>query len=69
MAATFEINFRTRIFWDGSKQPNILQMMARAHSLAERRLAQGFQKETHGEGQGVRSEVDGMCGQAGDNRS
>lgn len=69
MAATFGINFRTQIFWDGSKQPNILQMMARAHSLAARRLAQGVHQETHTEGRGVRSEVDGVCGQAGDNRS
>lgn len=57
MAATFEMNFQTRIFWNGSKQPNILQVMARAHSLAERRLAQDLQKETHEDGRGVRSEV------------
>jgi hypothetical protein len=69
VAATFGINFRTQILWDGSKQPNILQMMARAHSLAARRLAQGAFTETHKVGRGVRSEVDGVCGQAGDNRS
>ena len=69
MAATVGLNFRTQIFWDGSMQPNILQNMARAHSLAARRLAQGVQKKTRGAGRSVHIEVDGVCGQVGDNRS
>ena len=69
MAAIFEMNFRTQTFWDGSKQPNILQGMARAHSSEARGLGQGFQEETWNEGLGVRSEKESVCGQAGDNRS
>ena len=69
MAATFGINFRAQIFWDGSKQPNILQVMARVHSSAAQHLAHNLQQETHKEGRGVSSEADGVCGWAGDNRS
>ena len=51
MAAVFGLDFQTQIFWDGSKQPNILKVKARAHSLAARRLAQSLQEETHRKGE------------------
>jgi hypothetical protein len=69
VAATFEFNFRPQIFWDGSKQPNILQDMAQVRSATAGCLAQDLQKETHEVGRDVLSEADGVCGRTGDNRS